>query len=152
MTSTTNLRYYSSAYHTMDTACVYHKMDNSSSAYHNKPVPRKKVGNHTWLERDIINGEEVIHAVFHQTRVVTAWKDGTVSLNTGGWDTATTRDRMAYWSGVRLHSIEGGWCMGVWVTNAQAAFRPVVSYWVPLSEGVRFDPTTLLLKREAKHA
>lgn len=56
-----------------------------------KPVPRKKVANNTYLER---RTDESIALVLHNTDVVTYHLDGRIVLDTGGWLTVTTKDRI----------------------------------------------------------
>lgn len=51
----------------------------------------KKIGHHTYLERTPWNGVAVR---LHATHVVTFDQDGTITLNTGGWFTTTTKDRI----------------------------------------------------------
>lgn len=50
----------------------------------------KKVGNNTYL----IAGTDCIHVRLHNTHVVTLHTDGRIILNSDGWQTVTTRDRM----------------------------------------------------------
>lgn len=42
----------------------------------------------------IFTDSEGTHVLYHNTRVVTMHKDGSVTLRTGGWRTNTTRLRM----------------------------------------------------------
>jgi len=54
---------------------------------------RHKVGNHTWLVRRA----DSIALRLHNTDIVTAFPNGTLRLNTGGWRTVTTKARMNQW-------------------------------------------------------
>lgn len=51
---------------------------------------RRKVANNTYAER---RGDDIALRL-HQTDVVTFHPDGSITLNTGGWYTVTTKDRM----------------------------------------------------------
>lgn len=77
-----------------------------------KAVPRKKVGNNTYLERRTDqHGVRWIDLVLHRTAVVTYSEDGLVRLDTGGWLTVTTKDRIN-------SGLPAGWVVrstkGVW--------------------------------------
>jgi hypothetical protein len=52
---------------------------------------RRKLQNNTYLER---RDGDAIAVILHATDVVTLFPDGTVELNSGGWNTLTTRDRI----------------------------------------------------------
>lgn len=52
----------------------------------------RKVANHTYLKR---RDDETIALMLHETDVVT-FRPGTVTLDSGGWRTKTTSDRMRY--------------------------------------------------------
>lgn len=51
---------------------------------------RKKIGHNTYLQRD----GEVIEAIYHSTPIVTYFRSGRMRLETGGWYTPTTKDRL----------------------------------------------------------
>ncbi len=77
---------------------------------------RLKLGHNTWLERvppmgaPSQQGKESFQIVYHQTPVVTYYADGTIFLNTGGWDTVTTRQRLGHYlspHGFSCHRIKG---------------------------------------------
>jgi hypothetical protein len=55
------------------------------------------------------DGEQIIK--LHQTDIVTKHADGSVTINSGGWKTKTTRDRMAYHlpEGYVLYQDKGLW-------------------------------------------
>jgi len=57
---------------------------------------RGKVAHNTYLERFLRPGDlEAVYAVrLHRTRIVQFHPDGSIVLDTGGWQTPTTRDRM----------------------------------------------------------
>ena len=52
----------------------------------------RKLANHTYLVR---RGEDIAIRL-HSTDVVTLHPDGSVTLNSGGWHTSTTKDRIGY--------------------------------------------------------
>lgn len=59
---------------------------------------RRKVANNTWAERR----DDMIAIRLHSTDVATFAPDGTITLDSGGWLTATTKDR--------IHdALPGGW-------------------------------------------
>lgn len=68
----------------------------------------KKLDNNTYAER---RGEDVIAVRLHATDVVTYFRDGRVVLDTGGWRTVTTKDRINGYGprGVSISSIKGEW-------------------------------------------
>jgi hypothetical protein len=69
---------------------------------------RRKLGNNTYLvERD---GDYAVR--LHDTDVVTIHKDGTYTLDTGGWQTVTTKDRINAFSPARVWSDRGVWYLG----------------------------------------
>jgi hypothetical protein len=91
-----------------------------------RAVPRKKVANNTWLVRgphttarydEIADGD--ISVVLHNTPVVTYHAEGTLSLNTGGWLTVTTKDRINRFTppNVRVHSVKGRWMVATGVAT-----------------------------------
>lgn len=53
---------------------------------------RRKLGNNTYLER--IAAGYAISIRLHQTHVVTFHPNGSITLNSGGWRTVTTKRRM----------------------------------------------------------
>jgi hypothetical protein len=62
---------------------------------------RRKIANNTWLERrstnfdsDIEDPDDEIAVRLHNTDVVTFRRDGAITLNTGGWFTVTTKERI----------------------------------------------------------
>ena len=65
----------------------------------------KPVANNTRLFR---RGPDVIALRLHQTDVVTFHADGRVTLDSGGWRTMTTKDRMNY-SPLTVFSDKGEW-------------------------------------------
>lgn len=79
-----------------------------------KAVPRKKVANNTYLERHAMPGYTDVRAislVLHATRVVTYSEDGLLRLDTGGWLTVTTKERInrGLPGGWMVSSVKGTW-------------------------------------------
>jgi hypothetical protein len=71
----------------------------------------RKLANNTYLHQ---RGDS--YAVrLHATDIVIIHPDGTFSLNTGGWFTVTTKDRINRFSPARVYSEAGVWC--VWTDN-----------------------------------
>lgn len=47
--------------------------------------------------------------VLHSTQIIIINKDGTYNLNSGGWETVTTKDRINHYGPARLYSDHGQW-------------------------------------------
>jgi hypothetical protein len=67
---------------------------------------RRKVANNTWLERRP-NGD--IGVRLHETDVVTYSPDGSITLDTGGWFTVTTKARINEFTPFVVGSNRGEW-------------------------------------------
>ena len=59
----------------------------------------KKIGNNTF-EVNYNNGDRVIR--LHNTNIITFKNDGSIILNSGGWKTLTTKDRINNFSGLTI--------------------------------------------------
>lgn len=70
---------------------------------------RRKVGNNTWAE---ILDDGSVGIVLHNTRVVTIHPDNTYTLNSGGWHTSTTKDRINKYSPARVYQSKFEWFVG----------------------------------------
>lgn len=71
---------------------------------------RRKIDNNTYLER---RDAETIAVRLHETDVVTFHANGTAVLNTGGWMTVTTKDRLNNHAPCsRISSVKGRWFVG----------------------------------------
>ena len=68
----------------------------------------RKVANNTYLQR---RDDSTIALRLHETDVVT-FRPGTVTLDSGGWRTMTTKDRIGY--AVPLYAQKGVWRVGSW--------------------------------------
>lgn len=66
---------------------------------------RRKIANNTYLER---RGDDIAVRL-HSTDVVTVSRDDTVTLDSGGWLTVTTKERMNRFGPVYVYSDKGIW-------------------------------------------
>jgi hypothetical protein len=71
-----------------------------------RSVMRRKVGNNTYAE---ILQDGSVGIMLHGTCIVRIHPDNSVTLNTGGWYTSTTKDRMNKYSPVRVYQCKGEW-------------------------------------------
>jgi hypothetical protein len=72
----------------------------------NKCEARVKLGHETWLCSDPQTGSFYIQ--YHQTPIVIYREDGSVSLDSGGWKTRSTKTRMNDFSPFSVYSNEHG--------------------------------------------
>ncbi|KKM25263.1 hypothetical protein LCGC14_1596730 [marine sediment metagenome] len=68
----------------------------------------RKLANNTYLRR---RGEDIA-VQLHATDVVTYHPDGSTTLNSGGWRTVTTKDRMNAYGPVQVWQDRGVWYIG----------------------------------------
>ncbi len=69
--------------------------DYASARSAARALKNGRLGNNTWVfERRDANGDSCVVVILHSTPIVTYHEDGTVSLNTGGYRTTTTKARM----------------------------------------------------------
>ncbi len=89
----------------------------------------RKIANNTYAERC---GDDIAIRL-HATDVVTFHRDGTRTLNTGGWYTVTTKARINDYlpGGVFLSSVKGRWFLGFYGQD--------VNHRVPFADGMRLD-------------
>jgi hypothetical protein len=66
---------------------------------------QRKVGNNTWLIR---RGDNIAVRL-HRTDVVTYMPDGTIRLNTGGWQSVTTKARMCEYTPLSVSQRDWEW-------------------------------------------
>jgi hypothetical protein len=66
----------------------------------------RKVGNNTYAE---ILPDGSVGIALHGTTVVRIHPDNSATLNTGGWYTSTTKDRINQYSPVRVYQRKGQW-------------------------------------------
>jgi hypothetical protein len=91
---------------------------------------RRKVGNNTYLER---RQGGAIALLLHSTDVVTFRPDGAIVLNSGGWRTPTTKDRINNYlpAGSNLWQENGQWffrCEGFWGTKERLFADGMILY------------------------
>ena len=67
---------------------------------------RRKVGNNTYAE---ILHDNSVGIMLHSTYVVKIHPDNTYTLQTGGWQTLTTKDRINQYSPVRVYQRKYEW-------------------------------------------
>jgi hypothetical protein len=68
----------------------------------------RKLENNTYLKR---RGENLA-VMLHHTDVVTYFPNGNIQLNSGGWRTMTTKDRINKYAPIRLWANKGQWYAG----------------------------------------
>lgn len=107
----------------------------------------RKVANNTYLER---RPEGDIAVRLHATDVVTFHPDGTATLNSGGWLTVTTKERINRYlpGGIVLSSIKGRWYLvysghGEYDAEGNWTYVPSERRAVPYSDGVTIDLASL---------
>jgi hypothetical protein len=67
----------------------------------------RKVSNNTYLAIIDTDGYDAIGLVYHQTTIVAYHRDGTVTIDTGGWHTPTTKARIHDFSPARVGNHKG---------------------------------------------
>lgn len=70
---------------------------------------RRKLGYETYL---LEHGDSTISVVHYATPIVTYFPDGTVELNTRGWMTVTTKERLNLFSPVQVYQRDHVWYFG----------------------------------------
>jgi hypothetical protein len=66
----------------------------------------RKIGNNT---RGYIEYDGSVSIELHSTKVVVLYPNGLVKLQTGGWQTVTTKDRINQYSPVRVYQRNYEW-------------------------------------------
>lgn len=66
----------------------------------------RKIGNNT---RAYIEYDGSVSIELHSTKVVVLYPNGLVKLQTGGWQTSTTKDRINQYSPVRVYQRNYEW-------------------------------------------
>ncbi len=72
----------------------------------NDVVSSKVIENNT-IRYTTTDNRDIIR--LHNTDVVTKWPNGYITLNSGGWRTVTTKDRINSYSNIRVYSKRGIW-------------------------------------------
>ena len=81
----------------------------SADAYLGRRADRALPGRASRLER---RGDDIA-VLFHGTAVVTYHPDGSVTLDSGGWLTSTTKQRINAYTRAPVYSVKGKWLVGV---------------------------------------
>ena len=77
----------------------------------------RKIAHNTVLEIDTLNlGHEVITVKYHGNSIVNLYPDGTITLNSCGWHTSTTKERL-------------NWFLPFGITLYQHNYRWIVQRW-----------------------
>lgn len=106
-------------------------------------LERKKLGNNTYgrlvhPDGEVLDAPEV-RVMLHGTDVVTFLPDGTVRLDSGGWRTVTTKERMNRFApNVSVYSARGVWYVR---TLRSRRFVDMVEE-VRFYDGLTYDPST----------
>ena len=81
----------------------------------------KKIGNNTYL----VDLENRIVIRLHNTNVVTFYEDGRTLLNSGGWKTVTTKDRMNKYLPVpwKVFQEKFEWYLWNWKTKEKREYQ-----------------------------
>jgi hypothetical protein len=103
------------------------------------------IGWHTTLER---RGEDQIAVKYHATDVVIYDSDGSVTLDSGGWKTQTTKTRMNDYSPLGVRSVKGVWRVGKGYNGPSVAFRDGMS--IGPRGGIRNAGTKTRERKEQK--
>lgn len=69
---------------------------------------RRRLGNNTYLYP---RGSDSFAVRYHYTDIITIHADGTFTLNTGGWYTTTTKQRINDYGPARVYSEHGVWAV-----------------------------------------
>lgn len=77
-----------------------------SMVHGKRNAKRRKVGNNTYAE---ILHDNSVGIMLHSTYVVKIHPDDTYTLQTGGWQTVTTKDRINQYSPVRVYQRKYEW-------------------------------------------
>ncbi|MFA6118249.1 MAG: hypothetical protein WC729_29960 [Sphingomonas sp.] len=90
-----------------------------------------KLGHNTVLRQRLgKDGAKDMQVIYHETPLVTYHEDGTITLNSGGWATKTTKDRLGIFLPVPLHVVQ---TKGKWYVRNQETQEEI-----PFFDGMRF--------------
>lgn len=92
----------------------------------------RKLENNTYLDR---LDDDTIGVRLHGTYVVKLHSDGTYTLNSGGWQTVTTKDRINGYSPAAVYQSKHVWYV---VNHANGGFSHERTA-VPFRDGMRVD-------------
>ena len=97
-----------------------------------RPMERRKVANNTYL----IRGENAIGLLLHSTIVASYGADDTVTLNSGGWRTVTTKDRMNLFSGLARFVVNSNG--GIWFVKFYPPDNSYFDRWTFDNSAIRY--------------
>jgi len=128
----------------MDTLLYSRKYAELDARLTGRCAQGRKVANNTYLERR--EGGDIAVRL-HSTDVVTFHADGTITLDSGGWLTVTTKARMNDYlpGGIVLSSLKGRWFLvyaGHW-DHASETYVKSERPAVPYADGVAIDLASL---------
>lgn len=103
------------------------------------PLQTRKVANNTYVHRI---DADTIGVRLHSTDVVKYHRDGTVTLDSGGWQTVTTKERLNAFTTFSIGATSGTW----YVTKRNPEYlRTGSGAWsawtVPYWDGMTLDPS-----------
>ena len=101
----------------------------------------RKLANNTYLVRI---DDNTIGVRLHSTYVVTYHTDGRIVLNSGGWQTVTTKQRMNEYSPLRVTQTKG-----VWYANGQPYADGITFHDDGSITGAGVDPKATEKQRKA---
>lgn len=100
---------------------------------HGRCMYQRKVAGNTWLKRRAGNEADgyAVALQYHDTDVVTFRPDGGMVLNSGGWHTVTTKERINWClpDGFRLSQVKRVWYITVGETT-QIFSHPITACYV----------------------
>jgi hypothetical protein len=97
----------------------------------------RKVGNNTYLER---LDDETIGLRLHSTYVVKFHADGSVTLDSGGWQTVTTKERMGWADGISVFQRDFAWFVRLQGTSPEGYRTFAGGETIAYSDGMRVKP------------
>jgi len=111
-----------------------------------KRIPSRKIANHTYAQRRAVGpyGRETIAIRYHETDVVTYDSVGCIALNTGGWLTLSTKERINRFTPrcVQVHSQSGRWYVTT-MPRGEGTINTSPDYGygvVPFADGIVLEP------------
>lgn len=99
------------------------------------PAAGKPLCNNTRLFR---RADDCYAVRLHDTDVVTVFANGTIALNTGGWYTMTTKDRITSYAPVRIVSDRGVWYVEHNITLQRADAKARKEFGLPNRHEMRY--------------
>lgn len=95
-------------------------------------MDRKKIANNTVLRRED-DGQHIVR--LHETDIMTYQPDGRICLNSGGWRTVTTKDRLNWFlpNGWRIEQRAKVW----YLQTIDSASKTIAEY--PFADGMTID-------------